>query len=803
MGARIAAFCCGVIILYSGQMAPEPLALVAAVSVLVLVMFRWRRGPGAFCDFALALALGLLVSSATVSWQRLGTLPPGLEGEPVEVSGYLCEVPSPGAFGSVRFSLCVTAWHLPPALATAHRLPQRLRLTASGQQGSLDIPSPMRATLVLKRPHGAVNPGGFRYETWLFRQQIGATGTVRQLVAEQAACGPECRYHRSRAGLVRSLENRLANINNRSLGLSLMVGYRGGLSSGDWSVLQATGTVHLVAISGLHLGLVAAMVAWLARWVLRVPPVSGWPSGRQRLLALTLVLAASLIYALLAGFTVPTRRALVMVAVASWVVFRGTLLSPWQAWLVAMGLVLLMDPLSVLDQGFWLSFSAVAVLVLVFSRRLRTVSPLASLPLAQIAVFAGLWPVLTAMDLPAALAGLPANLLAIPWLTFVVMPLIVLSGVALMIPGAPELLLPLLDMSLGALWHLLRWLAALELPAPGLPLTAVTGLAALVLLALWWPDRRYRRYLLGVSLLVLVIVMVERPRSNPWQSEPELRVWDVGQGLAVMIRHQDQVLLYDTGPESPSGYNAVESVLLPSLAVLGIRSLDYLVVSHGDRDHAGAIPALLARYPVPDRVSGEPERLLTLFPELAASDDGQGGPAFRGCETGRSWTVGEVNIRLWQLDTVGLDWRPDGNDLSCVVLASYQGVQVVLPGDISRRVERRLLPWLGQHARPSDHWLVVAPHHGSKTSSGPEFVNALAPHWVVFTAGYRHRYGHPHPDVVERYQAAGTALLNTASSGSLRIQLHGVTDSGHPSVTIEGARDRAPFWIRSSEPVVE
>lgn len=233
MSARIAAFCCGVIILYSGWMAPEPWVLAALLALTGLVVLRWRCGPGTGRDLLVSFFVGLLLSALTASWHRLAVLPPSLEGVPVEVSGYLCEVPSPAAFGGVRFSLCVTDWHLPAEYAGKGPLPRRLKLTAYGDQATLDIPSPMRATLSLKRPHGAVNPGGFRYETWLFRQTFGATGTVRGLESEHARCGLQCQYHRYRAGLVRSLEERLGALDNHPLALSLMVGYRGGLANDD------------------------------------------------------------------------------------------------------------------------------------------------------------------------------------------------------------------------------------------------------------------------------------------------------------------------------------------------------------------------------------------------------------------------------------------------------------------------------------------------------------------------------------------------------------------------------------------
>lgn len=794
MGARIAAFCCGVMILYSGWLAPEFLVLV----IPALLFLMWRR-PQPDLVLVIPFLLGLLVSAGAVSWQRTAALPATLEGIPLQVSGYICEVPVPGSFRGVRFSLCVTDWHRSDGLPeTSGRLPSRIRLNWYSDQASLAPPSPLTATVVLKRPHGALNPGGFRYETWLFRKNYGATGSIRALsAAPDPGCGVLCQYHRLRTDLVRHLETRLDNMEHRGLALSLMVGYRGELKNADWEVLQATGTVHLVAISGLHLGMVAAMVAGLGRGLVLCSPVRRWPSSRQRLLIFTLVLLASIVYALLAGFTVPTRRALIMVAVAGWFIYRGVLLGPWQGWLAALVIVLFLDPWSSLDQGFWLSFAAVAILILVFSRRVIVTHPLIALPLAQIAIFAGLWPLLSFMQLPSELAGLPANLLAIPWFTFVIMPAIALTALLLQIPGGELVALPVLDLSLGIMWTGLEWIGGGSWPVIRLPASATLILAALMMLALWWPDNRFRAVLAFCSVAVVTgWTISQRQATNPWLDAPEVWVWDVGQGLSVMLRHQDQVLFYDTGPGVPSGYNAVDAVLLPSLRELGVKSVDTLVVSHGDMDHAGGLSSLVQAFPRMTLISGEPERLVELNPGLSQESVAE-------CTTGRRWQVGDVEVYLWQIDPGDLARQPDGNDSSCVLVARYQGVELLLPGDISRRVESHFLTW-PEIAQGDSHFrILVAPHHGSITSSRAEWVAQLQPEIVVFTAGYRHHYGHPHPDVVARYRQAGARLFNTALTGALRIEWHGYHGSEGSPVTVTGLRERAPFWIRRSEPVPE
>lgn len=772
MKTGIAAFACGVIILYSGLFTPL-LALAGAGFTALVLSVRpallprpWRKG-------ILCLLAGLVWAALFAQERVADRLDPALEGEALTVTGYVCSAPAPGAWGSVRFSLCLDS-------GRPGGIPARLRLAWYGDQATLAVPSPLTATVVLKRPHGAVNPGGFRYESWLFRQGYGATGSVRALAANpDGSCSAICHYHRWRQGLIGAADEALQGMAQKPLALSLLLGYRGQLDSAQWEVLQATGTIHLVAISGLHLGLVAGLAGLLLRWCFnRLPGQQS--SSRQRVWLWLAVTLMALGYALLAGFTVPTRRALVMVALAGWLVLGGRLAGVWQGWLIGLGLVLMADPFGPLDQGFWLSFGAVAVLILVFSRAQGRYGPVKALVVAQLAVFAGLWPVLSILDQTAAWAGLLANIIAIPWLSLVAMPLLITVGGLMVVTGGvlPEPMLTVLDLVLGGLWWVLVTLADLDLPSGRLPFWSACGIAVAILLALWLPDKRFGWASVAIAGLMLLVAS-DTGKTNG-QATPRLWIWDVGQGLSVMVEHQGQTLLYDTGPESATGYNAVEEVLLPSLAKIGVRSLDTLVISHGDSDHAGGLGPLLAHFQPHRLVAGEPGRLPADLRHRAVP-----------CAGHLPMVVGEVTVRFWQAKP-GLG-RKDANDASCVVMMEYGSHLVLLPGDISTRVERQLLTELPELSDRIGTLVLLAPHHGSKTSSGAGFVSALAPELVIFTAGYRHRYGHPHPDVVARYEAAGSEMLNTATTGALRLTL------ARNGVEVHAWREAAPFWIRPPE----
>ena len=789
MRAGITAFSCGAILLYWVGVIP-PLKWLLSTLGIAAIVICFTASPGVRrCLGILACGLAGLVWAGWWASERLSeALPASLEGERLTVTGYLCDIPSPGMFDSVRFSFCVDQWDVGGGLgeAGAAALPERLRLAWYGEGAQLDLPHTVRLTVVLKRPHGSVNPAGFRYETWLFRHGFRATGTVREVVADPTAnCGLHCSYHRLRNSLASSLHDKLSSSTYYPLAEALLVGYRGWLTPTDWRTLQATGTIHLVAISGLHLGLVALGLGLVVRALLMVMPPRWLSPGRRRWVIAAIVIAGSVGYALLAGFTVPTRRALLMVTVACLLLAGARQFSAWSGWLLALFLVLLVDPFSPLDRGFWLSFGAVAVLILVFARRLRPAGGLVALVLAQLAVFAGLWPVLAVIDQTPAPLGALANLLAIPWVALVVMPVLMAGWmVMVLVPLASGVIGGVFDLVLGALWCLLAGLAEHAVAAPTIPVPVVIAVAALVLVLILVPaaGARYGAgVLIGAWIAGGLATMGSHPVANSPVSEPEVWVWDVGQGLSVLVRHRDQVLLYDTGPATPSGYSAVESVLLPNLARLGVRRIDWLVISHGDADHAGGLPLLFQELAVGRVITGEPAR-------IGAQLDGVRAPAVEHCEAGARWRLGDLSVTLWRDGDAG-GGRGDSNDASCVLVVQYGDVELILPGDITRRTEQRLLAdleWWQAGVRA-----VIAPHHGSNTSSGERWVATLAPDYVIYSAGYRHRFGHPHPLVMARYESIGAEAFTTAYTGAIRLQFS-ATD-----LHLQFSRDHAPFWIQA------
>ncbi|WP_266097040.1 DNA internalization-related competence protein ComEC/Rec2 [Marinobacter salinisoli] len=724
---------------------------------------------GAFC-----------AGMAWVAWHaelRLNQrLPAELEGVPVSVSGYVCDVPAPGSFDSLKFSFCVTHWHRPDDELSGTSLPDRLRLAWYGADRRWLPDHRLRLTVVLKRPHGALNPEGFRYEDWLFRHGYRATGSVRSIEPDtQVPCGLRCHYAKQHGQVVRWVQHQFAGARQVSLIGSLLVGYRGELEPAQWSLLRATGTIHLVAISGLHLGLIAVGVNLIAGRLIRRVPVAWMTESARRGWIYSAIAVSCLLYALVAGFTVPTQRALIMVLVGGWSLLLARADGVWRPLIYALGLTLVMDPFAPLDQGFWLSFAAVAVLIGVFSGRVGRLGWVRSLLMAQVAVFAGLWPALILVGQAQPLAGALANLVAIPWISLVVMPLLMIAGVsAALLPELAELFVPLLDGVLGVFWW---WLSRVsELPFPDVrPGIVVVGLFALMILSVVHSPFLSSRLAAGFIAL-LWFCQNQSPTVNASVLVPEVRVWDVGQGMSILVRHQNDVLLYDTGPEVPGVFSAVESVILPNLRALGVVRVDTLVVSHADSDHAGGLSTLAKAFDVGAVVSGEPEEVREKL-----------GPGLRvlRCDPGQA-RVGELAVEFWRSPGT-----QEGNDASCVlrVRSPDRRVEWILPGDISRQVEQEYLAqsqgtWDNAAAR-----IMIAPHHGSKTSSSREWVAYSRPDAVIFSAGYRHRFGHPHRAVTARYREFGARLFSTACSGALTFS---VDEDG---LQISEAWPGTPFWI--------
>lgn len=714
---------------------------------------------------ALCFAAGAVWVSVRAGIILEESLPRELEGEDLAVTGFVADIPERTDFG-LRFVFDVDS-----AARDGHavRIPSRILLSAGETLFTPRAGEYWRLTVRLKRPHGFRNPGGFDYEAWLFRQRLRARGYVRAdppPVRIEREVPARYAVHRLRQGLGERIRAALPEHPFAGMVTALANGERRGISPMQWQTLRATGTVHLVAISGLHITLVAGMVFFLARFlwslpgytVLRVPaPVA----------AAAAALVAATLYAALAGFAVPTQRALLMLAVAMTGIFLRRRFPPSQLLAAALLAVLLYDPLAVMASGFWLSFTAVAVILFVVQGEHRRPRWRQWITL-QGAIALGMLPLMLAMFQQVSLVAPLANLLAIPVFNFVVVPLTLFGVVALpTVPEAADGLFALAGGALALLWPALEFLGRLPYGQWTQPAPPAWAILAAVPGVLWLlAPRGFPARWAGVAWM-LPMLFVRLPAPAP--GELWFALLDVGQGLAAVLRTANHTLVYDTGARFSASFDTGEAVVVPYLRASGVRRIDTLVISHGDNDHRGGADSLLRAYPA--------ARLLSSIREVAA------GYGAQPCREGESWEWDGVRFTLLN--------PPQGhfsrhNNASCVLKAESRHGSVLLPGDIEARAEQRLVERYGPRLHAE---VLVAPHHGSRTSSTAAFIAAVRPRHVLVPAGYRNRYRHPHPAVVARYRQAGSRLHGSAANGALELRL------GAAGIELSAFRERARrYW---------
>lgn len=740
------AFLLGVVSLYQLERSPDLwlTLLFWLLPLPLLALCRLRRPMVLWLLFGAGLNWALLDAQ-----QRLHpSLSSELEGVPLQVVGVVDSLPQPEG-RVLRFAFAVEQARQLDGRPV--QLPARLRLAWYNDYPAAFRPGQRwQLRLKLKRPHGYRNPGGFDYERWLFQQGIRATGYVlkqgdNRLLREDAGGYP---LMRSRHALQQAIAQQLPGHSMRGIITALAIGERSGISDEQWQVLMATGTNHLVAISGLHVGLVAALCFWLVRW--------GWSFCPACCLRLAAPRAASLLaiagatgYAALAGFSIPTQRALIMAVVVLGALFLLRPFSRMRLLILALWGVLLLDPISVLAPGFWLSFGAVAWIFYGMSGRLRTDSLWWRWGRVQFLLALGLLPLLLLFFQQGSLSSPLANLVAVPWVSLLVVPL-TLTGVLLLPwwPSAGGLLLELAATLMQWLWPLLQWL---EAALPLLPRAVSLWSAACATAGLLWLFAPHGWPLRHAGVVLLLPVLF--PRGEPPAEGTALfTLLDVGQGLSAVVQTRNHVLVFDTGPRYPSGFDTGAAVVVPFLREQGISQIDTLVISHDGNDHAGGTASLLSRFPV-TRLLGNPGR------------DSPGASRAEGCARGESWQWDGVSFNI--LHPAEARASGSSNDTSCVLRVTAGPDSLLLTADIEAPAERELLA----SGEPLGSTILVAPHHGSKTSSTAGFVARVDPQLVLFSVGYRNRYGFPHPSVVARYRQRGVEMLRTDETGALQLEL--------------------------------
>lgn len=771
MRTAVFAFLIGVVaVQWCAQLPALAWLLALTPLALALIWYRPRLHPVLF------LLLGVVWATWRAELVLREALDETLAGSDLIVTGFIADLPQAGERG-VRFYFDIDSATRADDTGATVAVPRRVQLNAYDPAFEPAVGSRWRLAVRLRPPRGMVNPGGFDYEAYLFRNRIRATGYVRADPAPSLLAAPGARYavNRARAWLGTRLRAAKPDDPFVPLAIAFVNGDDRAVAPAQWHVLQRTGTAHLLAISGMNIGLLAGLAFLGARWLWALAGLAvRWPAPKAGAVA---GLIAAGVYAALAGFSIPTQRALIMVAVVMLALLRDRVTAPSRVLALALALVLLHDPLSALSAGFWLSFASVAIIAWVVADRVQ-VPWWRRVGRVQFALSVGLVPLTIVLFQQVPLAGPLANLFAIPVIELAVIPLSLLSAAfaALRLDTLMTFTLTAASGILHGLWYPLSALADIDALQWTQPAPSPWALGLAVLGALWliaprgWPART-----LG-AVLLLPLLLTPAPRPAP--GELWFSLLDVGQGLAAVARTHAHTLVFDAGPRLSARFDTGRAVVAPYLRHVGVATVDMLIVSHGDNDHMGGVASLRAEYPPRAILAGAPARVADAAP----------------CQAGQRWRWDGVDFEVLAPRSASVDvssdsarGRPRDNDTSCVLRIASRFGGVLLPADIEARAEAELVQRVGTALATT---VLVAPHHGSKTSSTPAFIAEVAPRLVLFPSGYKNPYRHPHPDVVARYAAHGVGAAVTGVSGALEVQF---ADEG---MTLRREREHTRrFWF--------
>ncbi len=627
-------------------------------------------------------------------------------------------------------------------------LPRRIRLAWFNAP---EIP-PMGAWcelhVRLKRPHGLANPGGYDVERRSFINAIGATGHVLGHPGNLCAdIAPRHSIAGLRSWISRRIDAAIPSSQTAAVIKALAVSDRSGLNERQWDVMVATGTGHLLAISGLHISLVAGWAFLLFRYA------AGCVfARRQAYVALRMAwlgaLAAALAYAALAGFGVPARRATIVVAAAVLAALSGRRVLSADNYCYALIAVVTVDPMTPLSGSFCLSFCAAAVLVWLGTGDGASSKRLALGWRSHVALAIGIAPFAALFFGRLSLIAPIANLFAVPWSAVFVVPLTLIGVLCAIVDSAYAAIA--WDAG-GRLWAVLwRFLEFTSSVSPPSSVLGLVGAAEAALLLIGLCIFALPRGVPGRGLSAIIVCVLLLPRQRPLQDgDFRLKVLDVGQGLAVLLETRTHAALYDTGPrfwgrETDAG----SEVIVPALKALRVGRLDALIISHADADHASGAAAVL-----------------NLIPTTRVFVAERAGVGRDLCRAPDMWRWDGVVFRMLHPFPGDAGSR---NDRSCVLAIGGRGGRALLPGDVESTGEALLRTRYG-HALAAD--IVIVPHHGSRTSSSSAFVAAVGPRYALVSAGYRNRYGFPNPEVIARYLEVGAEVLSTADSGALTVEV--------------------------------
>ena len=705
------------------------------------------------------------------------------EGEELLLQGKIQDIPNPTEEG-VRFVLKVDKAELVnESEATKLSKVQNAQIDFKGNvrlgwfrhHQALNAGETWQFKVRLKRPSGFFNPGGFDYEKWLFTERINATGYVRksQALNKRLAESDWYSVNRLRQTIHETIQQNVENKSSAAVLSALTVAVRSRLDDRQWELLQHSGTSHLIAISGLHIALLASfaflpiMLLWrLFPGLNEIVPV--------RIAGSVVGVVFALAYAMLAGFTLPTQRALLMVVIGVWGLNSRKNYDSTTVLAVALILVLLLDPLAAMTISFWLSFLAVAIILFFIKRQHR--KPRWMMIKLQLLISLAMLPLTILFFGTASLTSPVANLFAIPWVTLVVVPLSLMALILMpLTTSISDILLNLAALAIDYLFKGLELIDGTRLSEfyPAEIPTCLLILSFIGLLYLFLPKGFPARWLGAVLIIPAVLFSPDKINHGGFI----YTLLDVGQGMASVVQTSSHTLVYDTGTRASENFDIGKLVVIPYLRSKGIAKVDTLLVSHEDIDHRGGAKYIHDNIPVTQVMSSDPDVLEMIKVE--------------SCDAGKKWQWDNVDFEI--LSPLH-NYPKNDNNSSCVLKVSNGQHSLLLTGDIQKVAENDLLENLFESMPEKlKAEVITVPHHGSKTSSSTAFIDAVSPQIGLITAGYRSRFGHPKPEVKKRYESRGVTLMNTVDHGAIQLSF---SDNENVIKTKSYRLTNRGFWSR-------
>jgi competence protein ComEC len=723
------------------------LLFVIAVRTEWSFLFKYKK----IIFVLLAFCIGFSWAALAAIYRLSDALPAEWETKPIQIVGVVSSLPQSLENGT-RFEMDVEKILTPHAV-----VPHKISLSQYKNQSSpndglisFHAGERWRLNIKLKRPHTAMNPNGFDFEVWALERNIRATGSIKQGFGNQRLNRMVYRPHylleSARESIYKRIKSVLGDKPYTGILQALVIGDESGISQESWQVFLRTGTNHLMSISGLHITMLSGLAYTLifALWRRSERLTLCLPARKAAVLDGLLV---AFLYALIAGFTIPTQRTVLMLFVFGLALWSGRHVQIFRVLIYSLFLVVLWDPWAVHSPGFWLSFGAVAVITFCVAGRLVGLSWIKGALKTQWAVTIGLVPLLLMLFQQVSIISPIANAIAIPVISTVVVPLSLIGG---LLPIDSALLLAHWVMA-NAMWFL-QFLADLPLSTwqQHAPPTWTVLMALFGILWLLSPKGVPLRIFGWIFCLPVIFIVPEAPPVGAMT----VTVLDVGQGLAVVIKTNRHQILYDAGPKYGQQSDSGGRIILPYLRGQGIKNLDLMMVSHNDNDHSGGMSSVLKQMPVNWLVSS----FAVDGPEIQSLK-------YDFCVAGQRWDWDGVAFEILSPTIESYDDASmSDNNRSCVLKINSAYGSILLTGDIERQAEDFLVDAHLQELRSN---VLVVPHHGSKTSSSPAFINAVQPRFAVFTAGYLNRFGHPKAEIQSRYMGRNIQTYRSDEDGAV------------------------------------